>query len=116
VPERDEEALVHAILRLTDDRAFVQQCKEQLREERERYRWHRVLERLTEYCAEPAPSFTKWPQLPLLASLAISNQATRLSQAGITRLLQLSRRLPAPVRPTAIARSLGLRPARNRAP
>ena len=109
VPERNEDALVNAILRLADDRQFVQQCKENLREDRERYRWDRVLERLTRYCADANGASTKWQLLPAVASLAVSNQAAKLSHAGLSRFIQLYRRLPATVRPTRIASSIGLR-------
>ncbi len=115
VPERNEDALASAILRLADDRPFVQQCKENLREDRERYRWDQVLARLTRYCAEANGVSTKWQQVPALASLIVSNQAAKLSHAGLSRVLRLYRRLPATVRPTRIARSIGLRtPTRSR--
>jgi len=100
VPERDEDSLVNAILRLADDAAFAQRCKENLREERERFRWHRVLERLICYCQEAPEAPTKWRQVPTLASLAASNQATKLRRAGFTRLVQLYHLLPAAARPS----------------
>ena len=89
VPEQDEDALVSAILRLADDRPFVQQCKDNLREDRERYRWDRVLARLTRYCAEANGVSTKWQQVPALASLIVSNQAAKLSHAAVVRLVRL---------------------------
>lgn len=109
VPERNEDALMKAILRLATDQPFVRQCKESLREDRERYRWDRVLSQLTRYCAEAPAVPTKWQQLPALASLALSNQAAKLSHAGFSRFLQLYRHVPAAVRPTRVARSIGLR-------
>jgi glycosyltransferase involved in cell wall biosynthesis len=114
VPERDEDALVNAILRLADDRPFAQQCKTNLREERERYRWDRVLERLTGYCAESSETPSKWQRVPALASLAASNQAGKLGHAAFSRFAQLYRRIPPAARPTRIARSLVSRPARSR--
>jgi glycosyltransferase involved in cell wall biosynthesis len=105
VPERDEDSLVHAILRLADDTAFAQRCKNNLREERERYRWHRVLERLVCYCQDATAAPAKWQQLPALATMAASNQTMKLRDAGIRRLVQLYHLLPADVRPSRTGRS-----------
>jgi glycosyltransferase involved in cell wall biosynthesis len=68
VPERDEDAMVEAILRLADDRAFREQCKAYLREEKEAYRWERVLEGLVDYCSRPAEQAKKHVRLPLITS------------------------------------------------
>ncbi len=73
VPERNEGALAEAILRLADDSALVVQCKENLRKEKEAYRWERVLEGLVEYCRESAEPAQKWSRLlPLTTTLASS--------------------------------------------
>jgi glycosyltransferase involved in cell wall biosynthesis len=50
VAERDEDALVDAIRRLADDKAFVEECKGNLREAKEDYRWEKAMEPLVEYC------------------------------------------------------------------
>jgi glycosyltransferase involved in cell wall biosynthesis len=50
IAERDEDALVNAIRRLADDKAFVEECKGNLKEVKEEYRWERTLEPLVDYC------------------------------------------------------------------
>lgn len=50
VPERGVEALHEAILRLVDDRSFAENCKENIRRFRERFRWSALVEDLNEYC------------------------------------------------------------------
>ena len=76
VPERSEQALVEAILRLADDRAFAAQCKANLHREKEAHRWERALEGLIDYCRRPAEPFergSRW--LPLATTLASSLEA-----------------------------------------
>jgi len=106
VAERDEDGLVDAILRLTDDAPFVQLCKDNLRAERERFRWHRVLERVTSYCAVDSQPANKWVHLPPLASMAVSDQTSRWKQTGIRRAIALYHQLPPAARPTRLARTL----------
>jgi glycosyltransferase involved in cell wall biosynthesis len=92
VPERDEPALRTAIERLADDTPFVIECKRNLQEERERFRWERVLERLVCYCQDMPASQTKLPQLPAVGALLASNQLTRLQEAALVRLAPAYRR------------------------
>lgn len=92
VPERNEPALVRAIERLADDPAFVIECKKNLREERDGFRWERVLERLVCYCQEMPVTQSKWPQVPAVAALVASNQIARVQGSALTRLLPLYRR------------------------
>jgi glycosyltransferase involved in cell wall biosynthesis len=83
VPEKDVEALVRAILRLTDDRAFIEECKANLREERENRRWEREFRRLAEYCADPPALVSKLSELPAVAALMAGNRAASLNHAGL---------------------------------
>jgi glycosyltransferase involved in cell wall biosynthesis len=103
VAERDEPALVHAIARLADDRAFGQQCKQNLREERERFRWERVLERLVQYCRDEPQTRSKWARLPSVASLLAANKLTALEEGGLVRAAQLYRRARGAVRAVGAA-------------
>ena len=53
VPPADEDALVRAIKRVIDDESFVAECKRNLREVREEFRWERTLHPLVEFCRNP---------------------------------------------------------------
>jgi len=53
VPPTDEDALVNAIRRLVDDEAFVRECKRNLCQVKEEYRWERTLQPLVEFCRHP---------------------------------------------------------------
>jgi glycosyltransferase involved in cell wall biosynthesis len=76
VPERNEDAMVDAILRLADDRALREQCKVNLSHEKEAYRWERSLEGLIEYCSRPAGPLNKKSRLlPLATTMASSLQS-----------------------------------------
>jgi len=86
VPERNEDAMVEAILRLADDRAFREQCKVNLREEKEAYRWERVLEGLVDYCSRPAGQAKKRSRLPLLTSALASSLAATAHQVYYHRM------------------------------
>jgi glycosyltransferase involved in cell wall biosynthesis len=76
VPERDQDGMVAAMLRLADDHEFVARCKVNLREEKARYRWERVLEGLVDYCRQaPAPTRKAARLLPMTTTLASSLKA-----------------------------------------
>jgi glycosyltransferase involved in cell wall biosynthesis len=77
VAERDEDALVGAIRRLADDKAFVKECKRNLKQAKEEYRWEKVLEPLVDYCSRPPNgSASKIGQLlPLVASVAALSES-----------------------------------------
>jgi hypothetical protein len=81
VPERDVDAIQAAILRLADDRAFRERCRQNVREARREYTWERTLAPLIDYCAEPgdAPSPARRARLIAMraADLAISDVAYR---------------------------------------
>jgi glycosyltransferase involved in cell wall biosynthesis len=77
VAERDEDALVNAMRRLADDRAFAGQCKANLKEVKEEYRWERALEPLVDYCRrweEPAAAKAE-RALPLVLRLGALAQS-----------------------------------------
>jgi glycosyltransferase involved in cell wall biosynthesis len=93
VPERDVDALAQAIMRLADDSAFVAQCKANLKREKEVYRWDRVLEPVVSYCKEGTTGSSTWRQLPSVASIVVSNQASKLEHAAVLRLARLRRAL-----------------------
>jgi glycosyltransferase involved in cell wall biosynthesis len=86
VPERNEDAMVEAILRLADDRAFREQCKANLRREKEAHRWERVLEGLVDYCSRPAGQAKKRSRLPLLTSALASSLAANARLAWYRRM------------------------------
>ena len=85
VPERDEDALVEAILRLADDRTLREQCKANLRQEKEAYRWERVLEGLVDYCSQPREQLKKGDRLALLTSALGSSLVAKLRLAAYHR-------------------------------
>ena len=79
VPERSQDALVDAILRLADDRAFVAQCKANLSREKENFRWENSLRGLIDYCSQPAGALHKASRLlPLATTLASSLESKLL--------------------------------------
>ena len=85
VPERNEDAIVEAILRLADDSAFREQCRANLREEKEAYRWERVLEGLVGYCSRPAERASKHGRVPLMASALGASLAANARRAWYTK-------------------------------
>jgi glycosyltransferase involved in cell wall biosynthesis len=72
IAERDEDALVNAIRRLADDKAFVEECKGNLKQAKEEYRWERTLEPLVDYCRRSTgvPRGRAQRALPLALGLA----------------------------------------------
>ncbi|MCL5036444.1 MAG: glycosyltransferase [Chloroflexi bacterium] len=53
VPAGDVEALMSAILKMADDKAFRDACIENIGRVRESFRWKRVLEPVTNFCLNP---------------------------------------------------------------
>jgi len=53
VPTRDPSALANALARILGDPAFAQHCRVQARTVRERFRWHKVLRPLLQFCSNP---------------------------------------------------------------
>ena len=79
VPERNEDAIVDAILRLADDRGFAAQCKTNLSRAKESYRWENSLQGLIDYCSRPAAALNKASRiLPLATTLASSLESKLL--------------------------------------
>jgi len=77
VAERDEDAIVGAIRRLADDKAFVEECKGNLKQAKEEYRWERTLEPLVDYCSRSSdvPRGRAERALPLALRLATLGEA-----------------------------------------
>jgi glycosyltransferase involved in cell wall biosynthesis len=86
VPERDEAAVIDAIVRLADDRSLRERCKTNLREEKETYRWERALAGLVDYCSRPADAAGKSNRLPLLAQALGSSFGAKLRLAYYRRM------------------------------
>lgn len=86
VPELDEAAMVDAIVRLADDRAFRDQCKTRLREEKETYRWERVLAGLVDYCSHSKDAPGKSNRLPLLVPALAASFGAKLRVAYYRRM------------------------------
>jgi len=77
IAERDEDALVDAIRRLADDKAFVKECKRNLKQAKEEYRWERALEPLVDYCrrSTDVPRGRAQRALPLALGLATLSES-----------------------------------------
>jgi glycosyltransferase involved in cell wall biosynthesis len=86
VPERNQEALVNAIMRIAEDKPFVEQCKAHLRVEKESQRWERTLQGLVDYCQRPArPSKRLRRAWPIATTLAASFESK--ARLGVHRRL-----------------------------
>lgn len=97
IPERNEDALVEAILRLADDEAFAGRCRANLQEEKETYRWEHVLEGLIDYCRTPAGPLKKRKRLMALPTTLASIMESKLRLALFQRLARVKQywsRLP----------------------
>jgi glycosyltransferase involved in cell wall biosynthesis len=86
VPERNEDAMVAAILRLADDRDFRDRCRANLRQEKEAYRWERALKGLIDYCSLPVEEAKKPSRLPLLTSMLASSLTAKARLAWYRRM------------------------------
>ncbi len=78
VPPGDIQALVQAISRVLDDRAFIEECKANLRAAKAELRWERTLAPLIEFCRMPrlAGPSKRARLLPLATRLARLTTAT----------------------------------------
>ncbi len=56
VPAEDPAALEQALSRLLEDWEFAEECRAQVAEVRERFRWSLVLDPLVSYCRHPQPA------------------------------------------------------------
>ena len=86
VPEQDETAMIDAIMRLADDRSLRERCKANLREEKETYRWERVLAGLVDYCGSPGVEVGKGNRLPLLVPALGASFMAKLRLAYYRRM------------------------------
>jgi glycosyltransferase involved in cell wall biosynthesis len=93
VPERDEDALVDAIRRLADDKAFAGQCSTNLKRVKEEYRWERTLEPLVEYCRRPPDVSHERVERALPLALGLTVLAESMAVHGLYFRFEKLRRL-----------------------
>ena len=88
VAEQDEDAIVGAIRRLADDKAFVEECKGNLRQAKEEYRWEKVLEPLVDYCRRSTGVPRGKGQRALPVALGLAALAKSAPQRALHLLLR----------------------------
>ena len=90
VPPADVPQITHAILRLADDQAFAEQCRENIRRIRQQFFWKTAIKPLEAYCASPyrTSQFTRFSQIYHLIKFYATTGRDLIQYRGFKKVVE----------------------------